>query len=187
MWRPATPFVILRRFLYASWTITPTLSMAFPYLLPNGKRDRDMFDWKKIGGFSFSRLGLSLINIFFRNREALIFAWRYNAEIGVFEFVLYQNTRGNWIAYDAPGQVIRVPVNTPVTMKLKYITRKRFRAKLYVASRPQDAFTFEITIPWRALLFTLVGLWYGGKNNSPGKYGGKAPQDMETFVIRKIY
>lgn len=182
-WRPRDRLLLLTGFDSLTWTVTPDKSMEFDYIDPiTDKIDADWNDWKKIGGISLVNWR-NPWNAVMKDRDAIMLAWRWNPVYNFHEFAVYTNSRGKKIAYERPDQVLRTIAGTRVSMQITRVTRRNYRVRLYVTSQgPDSVNAFEIKTRQAFGLYSLIGPWYGGKNNSPGPWGGAAPKDMTMNV-----
>lgn len=178
---------LINRFDTVTIKFTPNESMEFDYIDPTtGKLDNDWADWKKVFG------GLSLvdpwnwINIFLRNRDSIILGWRYNPTgTTYFEAAIYENKASSWIVHDT----IKVVKDTKVAMTIKRIGNREFDVYLYVDSNGIESVEpVRIKTRFTPHWFARINGYYGGKNNSPGRWGGAAPKDMfmdVEFILDK--
>ena len=182
-WRPRDRFRLLAGFDSLTWTVTPNKSMQFNYVDPiTDKLDPDAFDWKKIGGISLVNWR-NPWNAIMKDRDSIMMAWRWNPTLSVHEFAVYVNEAGDNIAYENAGQLLRTIAGTRISMQITRQTHRNYRAALYVDSQgPKSVNAFEIETRQRFGLYSLIGPWYGGKNNAPGPWGGAAPQDMTIDI-----
>lgn len=178
-WRPRDPFKIFTDFDTVTFSCIAHESMRFDYVDPKtGKVDQDWRDWKKIGGVSFAGWR-DWLNIFLHDRDAVHFTNRWNVDLKVMEYAVYVNEGGDWFVFEKPYQVLRTIFGTKVSMQIKKIDLEKYEARLYVDSKgPGSVNPFLIYPRRRFPVYALSGAWYGGKNNSPGPYGGRAPKDM---------
>lgn len=184
-WRPID-FVIKLIFGFRQITFynQTNASQQPDYTYGDGEIDQDWMDWKKCGGVSFvSFFGLYWRNIFQKNRDAVMLGWRYNVENDTRfqEYCVYENRAGKAIKYQEPHQTLRVATGTKVALTIKKSGRREYKAYLYVASEGIDSVNpIIINTRFAPMIYSLIGLWYGGKNNAPGPFGGAAPKDMTT-------
>jgi hypothetical protein len=165
-------FKILLFFKKITWTTEPNTSMIFDY-----QGDKDWMDWKKIGGISLVNFS-NLFNIFIKNRDSIMLAWRYNNEIDLFEYAIYVNNNSKNIAYDKPDQLLKTKSsNVNLT-----IEKENGIFKCYLYENGENVNSINIKPRFNPLFFSLINPWYGGANNSEGPYGGKAPKDMECRI-----
>lgn len=175
-WFPFT-FKWFTDFSKAIWYVFPDRSMEFNYKYNGDEVDQDWHDWKKIGGLSFANWR-NIFNLFRKNQDAAMLAWRWNVEIKKHEFIVYENKKGNSIPYDSLIQILRIDAEEKAVLE---IHKEGNKFKCYLFENEQtylDVDPIIITPRFKATLFSYINLWYGGSNNSPGPYGGSAPQNM---------
>ena len=139
------------------------------------KGDKDQRDWNKLTGIHFWK-GLS--DLFQPNKNNILLAWRYNTN-GWWEVAPYINRNKKWEI----GKVIRV--GSPMQIVSYEIIREK-KGKWSVSIFFSDTFiyqTFDVNERKRA---RLIAPWFGGENNAPGPYGGKAPHDMTLSLSHKV-
>lgn len=181
-WHPKEPLQIFPDFEELTWEVSPDASMMYDYE-NSGVTDKDWHDWKKVGGISLADRSFNLINLFIKKRDSIQLGWRWNVDLSVFEFVVYVNERGKFVPYSRPDQILRCDEHAQVVFKIRKDNRKQYRAALYLqGDGPESVNEFLIETRKRFTLYSRVGLWYGGKNNSPGPFGGKAPKVMKVNV-----
>lgn len=180
-WRPRP---ILPKLLFGfdclTWTVTPDKYMEFDYIDPaTGDLDNDWNDWKKIGGISLVNWK-NPQNVVVKNRDAIMLAWRWNPTISVHEFAVYVNEKGGRVVYEEPHQVLRTIAGTSVSMEVTKNDKSSYNARLYVTSKGPDSVNRKIIETRQEFcIYSLINPWYGGANNAPGRWGGRAPKDME--------
>lgn len=173
-------FMLFSSFNSLTWEVSLDPSMVFDYkYIEQGERkiDMDWADWKKVGGISFINWK-NLINLFVKNRDAVMLARRYNVELELFEYCIYENRKGINIPYEKPIQLIRTK-NGTVSLRIE---KEDNTFKCYLFSGDQtytDVNSINITPRFKPVLYSYINMWYGGADNSPGPYGGKAPKDMK--------
>ena len=179
-WRPRDPFRIFCNFEELIWEMIPDTSMQFHYADPiTTNIDRDWKDWKKIGGISLADPFVNLINLFVKSRDSIQLGWRWNVDLQVHEFAVYVNEKGKFKAYESPLQVLRCEAGTRVGMRIRREGKRIYYVALYLIQLGPDSVNeFKIKARKHFNLFSYSGIWYGGKNNSSGPWGGKAPKDM---------
>lgn len=181
-WTPKEPLEIFCDFKAITWEFSPDKTMAFPYAYEGGI-DQDWRDWKKIGGISLAAWGLDLINLVQLSRDSIQLGWRYNVELQVFEYAAYVNENGAHYAFERADQVLRCGPGAKGGMRLTKLDRQNYRAALYFLEEgPKAVNEFPIRTRKEFTIYRRTGLWYGGRNNAPGPYGGRAPRNMRTQV-----
>jgi len=181
--RPREGFKVYGNFDKLVWEFQPTESMIFDYK-DGDILDKDWEDWKKGGGVSFVGRGWNLLNLFINNRENLQWAWRWNVELLHFDFGFYRNTAKE-PQYDS-NQSSFLQLNPGEGGKciIKRVSTFQFQINLY-DSTGISKLERIITVPFKPIAFKILGLWYGGKDNSKGKWGGRAPKDMLFYWLFK--
>lgn len=177
------PFIFrwYRDFKKAIWYVIPDKSMQFNYQYNNGVVDEDWRDWKKIGGLSFADWR-NLINLFRKDKDSVILAWRWNVEIKKHEFAIYENRNNHNIPYESPSQILRIDADEKAVLEI-HKSGNDFKCYLFENEQTYlDVNPIVITPRFKATMFSYINLWYGGKNNSKGPYGGSAPQNMRCDV-----
>lgn len=168
-------------------TFTPNETMEFDYVDPEtGQRDEDWKDWKKVfGGISLINL-FNWINLFRRNRDAIMLGWRWNptTDLPHHEATIYINDGGSMNNYG----LLKVVRGTSISMTIKKVRKWQFHIYLYLTSQGIESVEpVEYRSRFDPSLYVRINGWYGGANNSKGPWGGAAPKDMEmeVEVIRK--
>lgn len=181
-WYPVI-FKIIRKFNRLTFITKPNNTQVFDYKFGESL-DEDWRDWKKIGGISFVNWK-NLRNIFIKNRDSVILAWRWNPVIETFEYCVYENKGGKNYPYESITQILRAKQGEEVYLNIDLTPKNQFECYLYtlenrnvnpIVIKPRQKFTF----------YSYINMWYGGGNNSAGPWGGKAPKDMEceaTFFL----
>lgn len=175
-WRPKEWPRILCDFKRIYIECVPLPSMAFDY-----GSDKDGLDWKKVAGVV---LGTPLYfwNYFLKSRDNIQMAWRWNEKIARFEFCLYVNEKGKDLKFEKAHQLLRILPEEAAYMMIEKVSRREYRVFLYGDGQiPKDVNPFYVKTRRAWFVYMLSGAWYGGKNNSPGDYGGRAPKDMEMM------
>lgn len=182
-WRPRDWFRVFGRFNYLTWMATATLSMQFDYIdTSTGMIDADWNDWKKVGGISLVNWR-NPQNLFIKDRDNIQMVWRWNPVLHVHEFAVYMNVKGEKKVFERPDQIIRTIAGTTIAMQVERHTPSSYSASLYLLSQGSgSANAFEIKTRQRFTLYSVIGAWFGGANNSPGEWGGAAPKDMEMEI-----
>lgn len=143
-----------------------------PSCLYDIRPDRDWKDWNKLAGLSF--------HAFPKNKDNLIIAWRSRPERQQIELAFFANKDGDFTVGE--GRLFVDPLRTGQAV----INRQSGRdwtimigeeiAESYRTRKEFKGYGSRITP------------WFGGANNSPGPYGGAAPQEMSlayTMIVRK--
>lgn len=155
-------------------------SMCFNYIDPGtGVYDADALDWKKVGGVSFVNWR-HLWNIWFKTRDAAMMGWRWNPKINMFEICLYVHYRGHTIKFERPDQVYRLRYNPDNDYEWVHLDISGNKATLWDGQNSVN--DFFITQDFRPSRYSRIGAWYGGANNAPGRWGGRAPKDMTCEI-----
>lgn len=124
--------------------------------------DEDQWDWNKGGGVSFS-----LTN---NNKDAVMWAWRYNPNTGKHEYCMY-------IHDGTASPIIRPRVDDVSEITLVVDYKNRTYDMIFLT--PEGQFIFDWQYRHKKTISKRIGLWFGGANNEEGAFGGVAPQDLE--------
>lgn len=185
-WHPVG-FNIFRNFRTMRWEFYPTDSMIFNYEYRDPeygvlRTDEDWKDWKKIGGISLANWR-NLRNIFQKNRDAIMLAWRWNVELEVHECCLYVNEKGRNVPYEGLN-ILRMHDNEPpVIFEIDRLNKREYACWLYrMGQNRKHVNRIIVRARDRFNLYSWINPWYGGANNSPGPWGGAAPKDMGMRV-----
>ena len=197
-WSPSH-FQLFGNFTKLVWVIEPTWTMQFDYEYRKGEevlRDNDWQDWKKAGGISLVNWR-NVRNIWDKNNDSIQCGWRWNPDLRVMEFCLYVNEDGKNIPYDRADQLVRVPpkieevdgVMQPtgrfelVVFEIEKLASDKYGCWLHGVNEPREKLNRIIVNTRNKFnLYSRINLYYGGRNNSKGPWGGKAPRDMNMFV-----
>lgn len=153
-----------------SWVFTPDSTMQFDYKYGD-QVDEDWKDWKKVGGISFVNWK-NFRNIYRKNRDSVMLAWRWNPNLLIFEYIIYENKNEGKFPREGDLQILRT--NGPVYFDI--IPGETFQC--YLHEGDMDVNPIHIKPRFKPMLLSYINLWYGGSNNSRGPWGGKAPKDM---------
>lgn len=178
-WKPVDGFDVFRvRDVRVSLKVDN--SMMFNYIDPDtGVFDSDAFDWKKVGGVSFVNWR-NFWNIWVKTSDAAMMAWRWNPKLNVFEICLYVHMGGDTIKFERPDQVVRIKYNPDNEYDWVHLDICGNKGTLYQGD--EEVNYFPILSRFRPSRYSRIGAWYGGANNSPGKWGGRAPKDMTCEI-----
>lgn len=198
-WTPKK-FQVFGRFNELTWVTRPNWTMMFNYewrdTLGQVHVDPDWADWKKVGGISLVNWR-NPQNIFVKNNDAIMLAWRWNVDLQMFEYALYVNRKGENIPYEGPAQVVRVKAREEtlsngdkipagfdkVIFTIRRERQNRYRIFIYAENEnPKNRGSIIVNTRQRFGTYSIINPWYGGANNAPGPWGGKAPRDMEMVV-----
>ena len=132
-----------------------------------GDKDRD--DWNKLKGLTY----------FFssNNRCSALIAWRPGKRENVFEVTAYTNDKRG--GFTVTGQPVEVYAGELVYADC-YISPNRVHYTISYFG-VETKYEHDFSRPWLKV-FREVGTSIGGANNSPGKYGGYATQDMKLWA-----
>ncbi len=164
---------ILPRTNVKGFTLTATLDSSCYYSQQDWTYDldRDRFDWNKLKGLS--RYWTA------NNHTAAMFAWRPDTLPYHFQIAAYTNYPKTEIQV---GEPITVAAGQSFSARCDL---ERYTAKYLIEVDSNKVFTahsFRKKIGWARE----VGTYFGGANNSPGPYGGKAPQNMVMHIYFSI-
>lgn len=128
--------------------------------------DGDQLDWNKGGGWAY--------NIFSNHVTSNLWAWRYIPENDKIEFCHYVHDSRTVRKSEA---IFAVNINQKVHGVLDASrSGKEFSLALEAPNLQPVESIFKVKdIPERS---RMVWGWFGGENNSPGKFGGVAPHEM---------
>ena len=162
--------------------VKPDNSMIFNYV-DNGVVDPDWADWKKIKGASMAGYWppSKLANLVINTQDAIMLTWRWNIKLNCFEFCLYTHVNGSTIKYERADQLIRVPYREDNNYGWSWLEVVPAGRKFYSYLTGPDGIRgarMLTEFSFTPKLYSTIGMYYGGANNSPGKWGGAAPKDM---------
>lgn len=170
---------LLGAFDKLTWEVTFLPDSVFNYKLEDGTIDRDAYDWKKGGGIVlFNWFSLDIINLFVRSRDNTQWAFRYNPHINKWEVCIYSDYK--YKEQVSRAIVLNIDKLETILIELERLSTKDFRWSIY---RKNKLILREVVVhrkEWKQ--YSKSGLYYGGKNNSPGTYGGKAPRDFLIYI-----
>lgn len=157
-----------------SWIFYPNDSFNFDYKYNFGESvDEDWKDWKKVSGISFVNWK-NLRNILSKNQDSVMLAWRYNVNLKIREYIIYENKDGKNYPREEILQILRT--NGPVYFNI-IPDKDVFKCYLHEGNR-NTVNSINIIPRFKPTFYSYINLWYGGSNNSIGPWGGTAPQDM---------
>lgn len=159
--------------------------------LEDGTQDKDIKDWNfKIAPHSFHPI--------FNDRDSIMLAARSNPEEQVIELTCYSNA---WIGNKFSYRAGAIGEREEVMATARPGDRVRWEAtvdesgelwRMRVGQKSGDLFSYAETVhPMRDKFkwIKVASSWFGGANNSYGKWGGVAPQDTRisyTFGVDNI-
>lgn len=197
-WTPSS-LQIITKFNKLTFLTEPNWTMMFNYdYLIDGQKvtDADWRDWKKVSGISLVNWK-NPQNIFVKNNDSIMLGWRWNPELHLFEFCLYVNEKGKNIPYERADQILRVKPSVKnvdgvmqptgqfpqIVFEIETINSKTYGVKLYSLEENKKGINrIVVKTRQRFNLYSRVNPWYGGANNAPGPWGGKAPRDMRMDI-----
>lgn len=137
--------------------------------------DLDQLDWNKGGGITFD---------WKRNdRDNIMWAWRYNADSSRYEFTVYvdwkyQNRTGFGNTKSKVDDVLMV-ANSGDIVDIDFIRQSGKKWYVTFKNMTQELETSGVVeVRVNPRWSRRIGPWFGGANNSPGRFGGVASQDM---------
>ena len=138
------------------------------YSLEDWEGDIDWYDINKLKGLTY----------FFsaNNRCSALIGWRPAKAENTFEVMPYTNDRKGRFQF-SPGILVYAG---EMVYAESYIgpNHVEYRLKYYGV---ETSYKHDFNRPWLRV-FREVGTSIGGANNSPGKYGGYATQDMKLWA-----
>ena len=148
-----------------SWQWDVVFDASCRYTIPG----EDQKDFNKGGGASLRMLS--------NNRDAVMWAWRYNPKRDVIELALYVNRSGKHeIGSEGEIRTFAVPIAQKARLVLTYSGGGNWSLTMFRLDADDNVLDVETTytnirtppVVWR------LGLWFGG--NQP------APQEMQVWV-----
>jgi len=146
------------------WTIKPSHGTEYN-MLP----DEDQWDVNKGGGVSFNLLN--------NNKDALMWGWRFNPNSNKTEILQYSHTDGNVVISEVMMELSKFQVG-----EIQFTRNGRVWDTFFTNYEHSSCGTYTAR---KGFTFSKeITLWFGGANNSPGPFGGVAPQDILWYISK---